>query len=116
MWVGVSGLADPISHPVHWCERGLIFQRQMEGGVNICHDRDALQRCRPYSSSCLRWAVPPPNMIYSILKAHQQVMFSGFPLFCTSDLMSFTAFVILSEGNPENMTCWCTLSTGIEKH
>ncbi|CAI9571178.1 unnamed protein product, partial [Staurois parvus] len=50
----------------------------------------------------------------------QQVMFSGFPLFCTGDLISFTALVITtavsSEGNPENMTCWRSMRTGVEKH
>ncbi|CAI9532117.1 unnamed protein product [Staurois parvus] len=50
----------------------------------------------------------------------QQVMFSGFPLFCTGDLISFTALVITtavsSEGNPENMTCWGSMRTGVEKH
>ncbi|CAI9547496.1 unnamed protein product [Staurois parvus] len=62
------------------------------------------------------------NQCFSIpvLMDPQQVMFSRFPLFCTGDLISFTALVITtavsSEGNPENMTCWGSMRTGVEKH
>ena len=61
-----------------------------------------------------------PDQCFStpVLKAPQRIMFSGFPLFCTGDLISFTALVITtavsSEGNPKNMTCWGVLRTGVK--
>ncbi|CAI9583910.1 unnamed protein product, partial [Staurois parvus] len=50
----------------------------------------------------------------------QQVMFSGFPSDETAVVITKGVKLIKSpvqnNGNPENMTCWGSMRTGIEKH
>ncbi|CAI9621829.1 unnamed protein product [Staurois parvus] len=50
----------------------------------------------------------------------QQVMFSGFPSDETAVVITKAVKLIKSpvqnNGNPENMTCWGSMRTGIEKH
>ena len=47
-------------------------------------------------------------------------MFSGFPLDETTVVITKAVKLIKSpvqnNGKPENMTCWCALRTGVEKH
>ncbi|CAI9559841.1 unnamed protein product, partial [Staurois parvus] len=50
----------------------------------------------------------------------QQVMFSGFPSDETAVVITTAVKLIKSpvqnNGNPENMTCWGSMRTGVEKH
>ncbi|CAI9613083.1 unnamed protein product, partial [Staurois parvus] len=55
-----------------------------------------------------------------VLMDPQQVMFSGFPSDETAVVITKAVKLIKSpvqnNGNPENMTCWGSMRTGVEKH
>ena len=80
---------------------GIVVPEQLEGHSLRTHD---LEQC---------FSTP-------VLRAHQHVMFSGFPSDQTAVVITKAVKLIKSpvhnNGKPENKTCWCAPRTGVEKH